>query len=142
MQEIEQKRKGYCACGCELFGTLRKRPVDHVKDCKCKQCMGKRNRSKGDSKARHARKVLGLGGANSRHEEVWGGPIRVEVKAGKQVQPIYTRFLLAEQQSKQGSALGDIRPFAMVAMPEGTSDGLVIMRLSEFQNFMALLNDL
>jgi hypothetical protein len=49
---------------------------------------------------------------------------------------------MAEQQSKQGSALGDIRPFAMVAMPEGTSDGLVIMRLSEFQNFMALLNDL
>jgi len=79
---------------------------------------------------------------NSRHEEVWGGAIRVEVKAGKQVQPIYTRFLLAEQQSKNGSALGDIRPFGMVAMPDGTSDGLIIMRLSEFQNFMALLDDL
>ena len=139
--EMLGPRKGDCACGCELWGTLKRRPLDHVKNCKCRQCMGKRNRSMGDAKARKARKALGIAGANTRHEEHWGGPVRLEIKAGKQVQPIYTRFLLAEQQSKAGSALGDIRPFAMVAMPEGTSDGIVLMRLSEFQNFMALLTE-
>lgn len=139
--EMLGPRKGDCICGCGLWGTLKRRPLDHVKNCNCRQCLGKRNRTKGDSKARKARKALGIGGANTRHEEHWGGAIRIEVKAGKQVQPIYTRFLMAEQQSKNGSALGDIRPFAMVAMPEGTSDGIVLMRLSEFQNFMALINE-
>ena len=62
--------------------------------------MGKRNRSKGDSKARVARKALGLTGANTRHEEHWGGGLRVEVKAGAQVGPIWTRFRDARNQSE------------------------------------------
>ena len=75
---------------------------------------------------------MGIGGANTRHEEHWGGYLRVEVKAGKQIEPIATRFILAEQQSDQHKSLGDVRPFAMIAMPDGMSDGLVIMRLSSF----------
>lgn len=130
-------RKGDCACGCGLYGTLRKNPPDHIRDCKCKKCMGRRNRTKGDSKARRARTQLGIAGVNSRHEELWGGILRVEIKAGAQVGPIYTRFLLAEQQSNQACAIGDIRPFAMIAMPDGTSDGIVLMRLSYFKGFMA-----
>ena len=129
---------------CPVFGTLGKPSRDgkrRVKGCGDPVARGKRNRSKGDSKARKARKALNIAGANTRHEEHWGGALRIEVKAGKQIQPIYTKFLMAEQQSKNGSALGDIRPFAMVAMPEGTSDGIVLMRLSEFQNFMALLDE-
>jgi hypothetical protein len=94
--------------------------------------MGKRNRAKGDSKARQARKKLGIAGVNSRHEEVWGGSCRVEMKAGKQVQPIATRFDLARAQSEAQRPIGDHRPFIMVAMPEGTSDGIVLMRLSDF----------
>ena len=102
-----------------------------MRGCKCSKCQGKRNRSKGDSKARQARKVLNISGVNSRHEEHWGSALRVEVKAGKQVGPVWTRYLLAEGQSEQARAIGDPRPFVFVAMPEGTSDGLVVFRLSQ-----------
>ncbi len=126
------KNKTDCACGCGLFGTPRKRPEGHIRGCKCKRCMGQRNRAKGDAKARKARKTLGIAGANTRHEELWGGDLRVEVKAGAQVKPVATKFYLAEEQSEQHRPIGDTRPFALIAMPDGTSDGLVVMRLSAF----------
>lgn len=132
MSESMLKVKADCACGCGLYGTPLKRPEGHIRGCVCPRCMGKRNRSKGDSKARQARKKLGIPGVNSRHEEVWGGSCRVEMKAGKQVQPIATRFDLARAQSEMQRPIGDHRPFMMVAMPEGTSDGIVLMRLSDF----------
>lgn len=139
--ELLGPRKGDCECGCGLFGTLIKHPENHVRGCKCPKCRGRRNRSKGDSKARRARKMLLLDGANTRHEEHWRGALRVEVKAGKQIEAINVRFLSAELQSKQSCAVGDIRPFAMIAMPDNTTDGIVLMRLSEFAQFMALLKD-
>lgn len=132
---LQGPRRGDCACGCGLWGTLRRRPLDHVRLCKCKQCQGKRNRSKGDRKAREARKQLGIGGANTRHEELWGGDIRVEVKAGAQIQNVFNAFLKCEQQSENHRPIGDWRPFAMIAMPDGTKDGLVIMRLSHFTQY-------
>lgn len=94
--------------------------------------MGQRNRAKGDAKARKARKTLGIAGANTRHEELWGGDLRVEVKAGAQVKPVATKFFAAESQSEQHRPIGDTRPFALIAMPDGMSDGLVVMRLSAF----------
>lgn len=124
--------RGDCACGCGLFGALRKRPLNHVKRCNCKQCSGKRNRAKGDSKARQARKALGIAGANTRHEELWGGDVRVEVKAGAQIRPVFTAFLKCEMQSEQHRPIGDTRPFMLVCMPDGTKDGLVVMRLSDY----------
>lgn len=133
--ECEGNKEKCNAEGCPLFGTLGKVGRDgkrRIKGCGDPVARGRRNRAKGDSKARKARKALGIGGANTRHEEHWGGYLRVEVKAGKQVEPIATRFILAEQQSAQHKSIGDARPFAMVAMPDGMSDGLVIMRLSSF----------
>lgn len=132
MMEPNLKTKADCVCGCGLFGTPLKRPEGHIRGCKCPRCMGKRNRSKGDAKARTARKKLNIGGVNSRHEEVWGGACRIEVKAGAQVKPIATKFELARAQSEASRSIGDHRPFMMVAMPEGTSDGIVLMRLSDF----------
>jgi hypothetical protein len=132
MAESRLKDKGDCACGCGLFGTPRKRPEGHVRGCTCARCRGQRNRAKGDAKARKARKALGIAGANTRHEELWGGAMRVEVKAGAQVRPVFTAFLRAESQSEQHRPMGDPRPFALIAMPDGTSDGLVVMRLSQF----------
>jgi len=134
---LQGPTKGDCACGCGLFGTLRKRPENHVRGCPCPRCMGKRNRSKGDSKARKARKVLGTNGAMTRHEEHWSGGVRVEVKAGAQVNPIWTRFRLAEQQSEQHRPIGDNRPFILVAMPDDMNDGLVVMRLSQVREVAA-----
>ena len=129
------KDKRDCACGCGLFGTGRKSPEGHIRGCVCPRCRGQRNRSKGDSKALKARKVLGIAGANTRHEELWGGDIRVEVKAGAQVNPIATRYIAAERQSEQHRAIADPRPFILVAMPDGMSDGLIVMRLSAFAQY-------
>jgi hypothetical protein len=123
------------ASGCPLFGTLGVVSRDgqrRIKGCGDPTARGKRNRSKGDSKARKARQALGIGGVNSRHEEHWGGAVRVEVKAGAQINPIATRYLLAEQQSEQHRAIGDNRPFMLVAMPDGMNDGLIVMKISSF----------
>jgi hypothetical protein len=132
MNESMLKAKADCACGCGLFGTPRKRPEGHIRGCVCPRCRGQRNRAKGDAKARKARKALGIEGVNSRHEELWGGAIRLEVKAGAQIKPVFTAYLRCEIQSEQHRPIGDPRPFALVAMPDGTSDGLIVMRLSQF----------
>lgn len=68
-----------------------------------------------------------------------GGMVRIEVKAGAQVGPIDTRFRLAEAQSEAQRPIGDHRPFAMIAMPKDTKDGLVIVRLSKIHEFVAAL---
>ena len=149
---MTDERKGYCQgnqakCnvdGCPLFGTLGRpdrNQVRRVRGCSDPAARGRRNRTKGDAKARRARKKLGLGGHLTRHEENWGGAFRTEIKAGLQVGPIATRFQAAKAQSDAAKALGDIRPFIMVAMPDGTTDGIVLMSLSEFSDLAALLTN-
>jgi hypothetical protein len=76
---------------------------------------------------------------SSRHEEHWGGSFRIEAKSGKQIQPIATRFLMAEAQSNAAKSHGDIRPFLMIAMPDGMTDGIVLMRLEQFADMWSLL---
>jgi hypothetical protein len=129
---------------CPLYGTLGKTGRDgkrRVKGCADPVARGKRNRAKGDAKALKARKALGIGGANTRHEELWGGAFRIEVKAGAQIQPIATRFDKAEAQSEQHRPIGDNRPFLMVAMPDGTSDGIVLGRLSQLGELLRILQE-
>lgn len=153
---MAQERKGYCqgnrdkchsvngSLKCPLFGTLGRPARDgkrRVRGCTDPVAVGKRNRAKGDGKARKARKMLGLVGVNSRHEEHWGGAYRIEVKAGIQIHPIETRFRQAEMQSQISRPLGDIRPFIMVAMPDGMQDGVVLMRLSTFAQLDLLLKE-
>ena len=147
------ERKGECQgnrdkcvlAECPRFGTLGREGRDgkrRIKGCGDPVARGKRNRTKGDSKARRARKKLGLsatGNAGSRHEEHWSGMFRVEAKAGKQVGPIATRFANAKAQSEASKSFGDIRPFLMIAMPDGTSDGIVLMSLEEFSQLISLL---
>lgn len=148
------ERKGECEgntekcslADCPKYGLLGKQGRDgkrRVRGCSDPAARGKRNRTKGDNKARMARRKLGLaatGNAGSRHEEHWSGALRIEAKAGAQVQPIATRFYAAKSQSDAAKALGDIRPFAMVAMPDGKSDGIVLMTLEEFSELLALLD--
>ena len=152
----DQVRKGFCEgnrdrCNaivngmpCPLFGTLTKPSRDgkrRVKYCNDAVAKGRRNRRKGDKKASDVRRALNLKGANTRHEEHWGGILRVEVKSGAQVQPIETRFRLAELQSEQQRPLGDTRPFVMGAMPDGTRDGIILCRLSVFKELLVTLED-
>jgi hypothetical protein len=121
--------KAHCACGaCDLYGRPNK--IGHIRGCPCRRCLGKRSRSKGDLKARQARKALGIPGANSRHEEVWGGPVRVEVKAGGKANVVRTAYLGSERQSEGARPLGDPRPFLAVFAPDGWSDELLVLRRS------------
>jgi len=149
---VADDRKGDCQgnqdrCmleACPKFGLLGRAGRDgkrRVKGCGDPVARGKRNRAKGDSKARRARKMLGIAGANTRHEELWGGAVRVEMKAGAQVSPIVTRYKNAEQQSEQHRAIGDIRPFVLVAMPDGESDGLCVVRLSVMSMFLQMISE-
>lgn len=135
-----------CTLGdaCPKFGLLGRESRDgkrRVKGCGDPVARGKRNRTKGDAKARNARRRLGLSGANTRHEEHWRGALRVEIKAGAQVSPIATRFDAARAQSDEARAIGDVRPFAMIAMPDGRSDGIVLMSLSDFSDLLAAIEN-
>ena len=144
------ERKGECQGNqakctldlCPLFGTLGRADrygIRRVRGCSDPAARGRRNRTKGDSKARRARKKLGLGGHLTRHEENWGGAFRTEIKAGAQIGPIATRFTQARAQSDAAKAVGDIRPFVMVAMPDGTTKGIVLMDLDEFSELVSLI---
>lgn len=116
----------------------------------CRSCLGARNRRKGMRKQREARKTLEkvfdaeaakfIGQLGN--EEAWTGlAVRVEVKSGAQVRPVWTRFIVAEEQSQRSRAIGDNRPFLMVAMADHTTDGLAIVRLSQLAALLEALND-
>lgn len=122
--------------GCPLFGTLGREGRDgnrRVRGCGDPSAMGKRNRTKGDRRAAKARKTLGLVGANSRHEEHYGGPVRYENKAGAQVGPIHTRYLAARAQSEQARPIGDTRPFVFSASPDGAAYDLFVIRSDDLE---------
>lgn len=106
------------------------------RSCTCRQCLGARSRRKGQKKQRMAAKAMGIKpsrfASQMGHEENLRGVVRIEVKAGAQVGPIATRFLAAEAQSNAAKAQGDPRPFVMVAMPDGMTDGLAIVRTSDW----------
>lgn len=128
-----------CPCGCGAFGVAAKN--GHVRRvCNCKKCQGGRNRQRGLSKQRQAKKQLGIP-SNRFHtkdgnEENWLGPFRVEVKSGQRVG--HEKFLKAEQQSENNRAIGDTRPFIYVAMPSGMgSEGFVTMRLSDWRRHVS-----
>lgn len=129
-----------CPCGCGAYGIPTKN--GHPKRCPdaCPSCRGRRNRARGKRAERDMRKRVGATVATNMHaaigEEAWGGPIRWEAKAGKQVDPIATRFLLAERQSEQNRRIGDTRPSGMLARPDGMPGGLVLMRGTVWQEFV------
>lgn len=73
------------------------------------------------------------------HEETLGGTVRVEVKAGAQVGPIQTRYLAARVQSEASRAFGDHRPFVFLAMPDGSSSGLLVVDLGDLVDVVEAL---
>jgi len=102
--------------------------------CSCAACVGRRNRRKGKRKQLAARHGLGI---SARHvlggqEESWAGRWRVEVKAGVQTQPCVTRFNAARAQSDEAREPGDERPIVVVLMGDGSADGVVMLRLSDW----------
>lgn len=136
------KVKAECACGCGLYGTPKKN--GHItRLCKCPSCRGRNNKRKGQSKQRAAAKAVGItiNRMGAGHEENYGGALRVEVKAGAQVGPIDTRYRAARKQSDAGKNIGDTRPFAMLAMPDGMKDGYLIVRTDELEAVLEAVAD-
>jgi hypothetical protein len=108
--------------------------------CSCRTCINRRNRSKGRRKQNMARKKLGIKdnrfhGADA-HEENWNTGLRVEVKAGKQVQPVATLFNKCKAQSDLShQAIGNLsKPFIQVSMPDNSTKGIVMFELDEVEN--------
>lgn len=120
---LQGPQKADCGCGCGLFGRPVKQRNDHVRGCPCIPCRNGRN-SKG-GKARHRRfaKDAGIsqGYRGSSDEERWRDHFRWEIKSGKQVDPIVTRYELARAQSELTRPVGDPRPFAMGVSPTQAS---------------------
>ena len=139
------KPKGECGCGCGLFGTLKKPNRAGIRcvkrDCKCASCRGRANKRKGQRKQASAVTALGIprSSIHPGHEEFLPGSLRVEVKAGAQIKPAVTAYLRCEAQSEAERPIGDHRPFAAVMMPDGTKDGLVVVRLSNLNEFVAAM---
>ena len=107
------------------------------------QKRGLTNKNKGRRKQNLARKKLKIPDTKFRsqmgNEESWQGQVRVEVKAGKQVQPLWTKYQKAKEQSDKNVAIGDTRPFIFVAMPDGTSNGLVVVELDKLDEVVFAL---
>lgn len=101
---------------------------------------GKRNRQKGLKKQREARKALGVAPSHKfgdANEENWSDAIfQNEVKSGAQVKPAVTAWLRIEAQMQSNqTAHGSLRkPCRAVLMPDGWSDGLVMVRLSTWRD--------
>jgi hypothetical protein len=139
--------KGPCECpldDCELWGTLGRADRTgkrHVRGCGCNVCRGRRNKRSGGRKQARAARAIGVPRSTIKpgNEEHFGGFLRVEIKSGAQVGPAWTRYLGAEAQSEASRPFGDNRPFAFIAMPAGTSDGLLICRLSQVDDVVVAL---
>ena len=107
------------------------------------QKRGLTKKNKGRRKQNLARKKLKIPDTNFRsqmgNEESWQGEVRVEVKAGKQVQTLWTKYQKAKEQSDANTRIGDTRPFMFVAMPDGTSNGLVVVELDKLDEVVFAL---
>jgi hypothetical protein len=144
MTELLGPTKGDCACGCGLFGTLRKRPEGHIRGCNCAKCRGKRNRQKGLTKQREARKALGVAPSHKfgdANEENWQDPLFAnEVKSGAQIKAAVTAWTRIEAQvmSNQTAIGSQRKPCRAVLMPDGWGkEGLVMVRLSTWAELIA-----
>lgn len=131
-----------CPCGCGQVGQPKRN--GHPKTClhaKCAQCRGKNSKRKGQRKQSAATSALGVprSSIHPGHEEFLPGTVRIEVKAGAQIRPMFTAYLRMETQSEAARPFGDNRPFVGVAMPDGSSDGIVAFRLSKLNDVIVAL---
>jgi hypothetical protein len=132
--------------------SLDKEMIDKLESFKKEMVQRKNthNRNEGKRLQDRAKKMLGVPErvvGNSSQEEFWNSPIRFEVKSGKQVENIVKQFENCETQSYDYALTDEFnksyeKPFSMVAMPGGTSDGLLIIRLSELKQVVAKLNEM
>lgn len=106
----------------------------------CPSCRGRRNRRKGQEKqARNLKALESVAGVQAQ----WAGrrsneetathlPVIYENKAGASggANAIWKHYLRAETQALASKAIGDARPFLATFSPDGTTEGLAVMRIS------------
>ena len=154
MVEPMLKEKMYCdgdqeKCSnknCRLYGIPMQRTwkdgLQRVKGCGDPVARGARSRRSGLAKQRVARKALGVAPSHKfgdANEENWCDPyFSTEVKSGAQVRAVNTFWTkcLAQIESGQHDFGGQKKIPRVVAMPEGSKDGLVVMRLSDWEAFI------
>lgn len=111
---------------------------------------GRKIRVVGKAKQDRAKELLGVPDremGSSAQEEFWNSPIRFEVKSGNQVESLYRQFAKCESQSYDYALQDDFNksyefPFSMVAMPNGTDDGILLVRLSELKQVVSKLQEM
>ena len=100
------------------------------------------NRVEGRASQDRAKKLLGIPDSKlgkDSDEEFWNsGNLRLEVKSGKQVSNTFSLFEKAETQSWDYEVSKDNPKelFSLMAMPNGTRDGLFICRLSQIEDIV------
>lgn len=84
-------------------------------------------------------------GASNYDEEMWNSAVQFEVKAGKQVDKIASLFFRVEDDTRgkinRTSGLKNDKPFAMICMPKGTGDGLLVTRLTSLEQLVEGLKE-
>ncbi len=116
---LQGPEKVDCPDGCGQFGRPVKKRSGHVRGCPCISCRNGRNSSQGKARHRRFAKNAGIrqGWKGSSDEEAWRDHFRWEIKSGKQVDPVVTRYELARAQSELTRPIGDPRPFAFGVEP-------------------------
>lgn len=142
VESNQKSNQGDCGCGCGKYGTLKKPNRKGVacvaRKCKCRSCINKQNPKRGDAKARKGRKILGLGGANTRHEEHWGGPSRSEFKSGKSTgaNTVALHYEKCRAQSEAARPMGDTRPFVAGFCPDDSGHVYFVVRDDDLEQFV------
>lgn len=105
---------------------------------------GKKARQSGFKLQERARKLLRVPdrefGASNLDEELWNSAVQFEVKSGKQVDKIASHFFRVEDEVdrkiKNTEGVEKNKPFAMICMPSGTGDGILLTRISDLEGLV------
>ena len=105
---------------------------------------GTKARQSGFKLQERARKLLRVPdrefGASNLDEELWNSAVQFEVKSGKQVDKIASHFFRVEDEVdrkiKNTEGVEKNKPFAMICMPSGTGDGILLTRLSDLEGLV------
>ena len=109
----------------------------------------KEARQSGFVKQERARKLLRVPdrefGASNLDEELWNSSVQFEVKSGKQVNSVSSLFFRIEEEVRKKinitKGATKSKPFAMICMPDGTGDGLLVTRLSDLEKVVSGLQE-
>ena len=105
---------------------------------------GTKARQSGFKLQERARKLLRVPdrefGASNLDEELSNSAVQFEVKSGKQVDKIASHFFRVEDEVdrkiKNTEGVEKNKPFAMICMPSGTGDGILLTRLSDLEGLV------